>query len=145
MLRRILTLIYKEFLAVWRDKKSRTVLIVPPILQLFIFAFAATLDVKNVPIGILNRDNGEHSIELIQRFMGSPFFSSIIFLKSVDEITPFIDLQRGAMVVSIDEQFSISSTRISPHAGKSRNSKRGSSPAIGLIPTCYIIGTMFRA
>jgi ABC-2 type transport system permease protein len=106
MLRRILTLIYKEFLAVWRDKKSRTVLIVPPILQLFIFAFAATLDVKNVPIGILNRDNGEHSIELIQRFMGSPFFSSIIFLKSVDEITPFIDLQRGAMVVSIDEQFS---------------------------------------
>ena len=43
MLNRILTLMRKEFLAVWRDKKSRLVLIVPPIVQLFVFAFAATL------------------------------------------------------------------------------------------------------
>lgn len=106
MLQRLLTLMYKEFLAVWRDKKSRMVLIVPPILQLFIFTFAATLDVKNVPIGILNRDNGEHSIELAQRFHGSPTFSHIVYLQSVEEITPFIDNQKGAMVVFFDQQFS---------------------------------------
>lgn len=106
MLQRILTLMYKEFLAVWRDKKSRMVLIVPPILQLFIFTFAATLDVKNVPIGILNRDNGEQSIELAQRFHGSPTFNHIVYLQSVEEITPFIDNQKGAMVVFFDEQFS---------------------------------------
>lgn len=106
MLNRILTLIYKEILAIWRDKKSRTVLVVPPIMQLFIFAFAATLDVKNVPIGILNRDNGKQGFELVQRFYGSPTFSKVIFLQSVEEITPFIDNMRGAMVVSIDEQFS---------------------------------------
>lgn len=103
---RIVTLIHKEILAVWRDKKSRFVLIVPPIMQLLIFAFAATLDVKDVPIGILNRDNGEQAIELIQRFQGSPTFSKIIFLKSVNEIAPFIDNQNGVMVISIDEQFS---------------------------------------
>ena len=67
MLHRIYTLIQKEILAVWSDKKSRTVLIVPPLLQLFIFAFAATLDVRNVPIGILNRDSGEAAFELVQR------------------------------------------------------------------------------
>ena len=106
MLTRILSLIYKEILAVWRDKKSRAVLVVPPIMQLFIFAFAATLDVKNVPIGILNRDNGKQSIELLQRFHGSPMFTKIIYLSSVDEITPFIDNMKGVMVVSLDEQFS---------------------------------------
>lgn len=106
MLQRIFTLIYKEFLAVWRDKKSRVVLIVPPIIQLFIFAFAATLDVQNVSMAILNRDNGEQAYELVQRFVGSPTFTHITFLKSVSEIAPYIDNQRGLMVVSIDQQFS---------------------------------------
>lgn len=89
-----------------RDKQSRFVLIVPPILQLFIFAFAATLDVKNVPIGIVNRDNGEQSFELIQRFRGSPFFNRIVELPSVGSATPFIDNMEGVMVMMIDEQFS---------------------------------------
>lgn len=106
MLGRIITLIYKEILAVWQDKKSRLILIVPPIVQLFVFAFAATLDVQNVPIGILNRDNGEQGFELAQRFHGSPTFKSIVYLHAVEEIAPFIDNQKGAMVLSIDEQFS---------------------------------------
>lgn len=106
MYNRIWTLIIKEMLALWRDKKSRIILIIPPIVQLFIFAFAATLDVKNVPIGILNRDNGKQGLELAQRFHGSPIFSHIIYLHSVDEIDSFIDNMRGAMVVSIDQQFS---------------------------------------
>lgn len=106
MLHRILTLIKKELLAVWRDKKSRAVLIVPPLMQLFIFAFSATLDVKNVPVGILNLDNGQHSIELIQRIYGSPMFNQVVFLKSVDEIENFMDNQRGVIVVHFNAQFS---------------------------------------
>lgn len=106
MFQRILALIHKEILAVWRDKRSRTVLIVPPLLQLLIFAFAATLDVKNVPIGILNRDNGAESFELLQRFHGSPTFNKIIYLESVDDIRQAIDNQKVVMVIHIDEQFS---------------------------------------
>lgn len=106
MIGRILALIYKEILAVWRDKKSRMVLIVPPLMQLLIFSFAATLDVRNIPIGILNRDHGAQGFELVQRFHGSPVFNRIIYLNSVADITPFIDGQHGVMVLSIDQQFS---------------------------------------
>lgn len=106
MWNRILTLIWKELLGIWRDPKSRSAILAPPVIQLFIFAFAATLDVKNVPIGILNRDHGEQAFELAQRFHGAPTFSHIVYLKGVQEIAPFIDEQRGVMVVSIDEQFS---------------------------------------
>lgn len=105
-LSRITALIVKEFLAILHDKKSRRVVFFPPIIQLFLFAFAATLDVKDVPIGILNKDTGHHAIELTQRFIGSPTFSKIIYLQSVEEITPFIDTKKGAVVVHIDEQFS---------------------------------------
>jgi ABC-2 type transport system permease protein len=101
-----MALIVKEILTLLRDKKARFVLIVPPLVQLFVFAFAATLDVKNASIGIVNRDNGEKSIELLQRFHGSSTFASIVYLKSIDEIASFIDEQKGVMVISIDEQFS---------------------------------------
>lgn len=106
MLNRIWTLVIKELLANLKDNKVRIALIVPPIVQLVIFAWAATLDVKNVPIGILNRDNGEKAFELVQRFHGSPMFNHIVYLKAVDEIAPFIDTQAGVMVLSFDEQFS---------------------------------------
>jgi ABC-2 type transport system permease protein len=106
MLKRILALIWKELLAAMRDPKSRYSILIPPIFQLLIFAPAATLDVKNVPIGILNRDSGDQAFELVQRFHGTPFFSRIIFLESVEEIQPFLDNQEGVMVVSIDQDFS---------------------------------------
>lgn len=104
---RVKSLIWKELLTVLRDPKVRISIFLPPIIQLCVFTFAATLDVKNVPIGILNKDCGEQGFELIERFYGSPIFNyKIQFLKGVEEIAPFIDHQKGVMVLSIDEQFS---------------------------------------
>lgn len=105
-MKRILSLIRKEFLMIWRDKTSRLVLIIPPLIQLFVFAFAATLDVKNASIAILNRDAGEKGFLLTEKFYGSPIFTHITFLKSIEEIHPYIDQQKGILVISIDEQFS---------------------------------------
>ncbi len=106
MFRRIWSLIIKEILAVWRDKKSRTVLIVPPTVQLLVFSYAATLDVNNAAVGILNRDSGKPSFELIQRFQGSPVFRNIHFLQNEKEIVTAIDNQQVLMVLHIDSQFS---------------------------------------
>ena len=103
---RILALIWKEFLAVWRDPKSRISLLVPPVVQLFIFTFAATLDVKDVSMGIVNMDSGRQSYELVQRFRGSPTFSKIAMLDGMEQVGPFIDNQRGMMVLAIDPEFS---------------------------------------
>ncbi len=106
MVNRILSLIWKELLIVLRDPRSRMSILLPPLIQLLLFTYAATLDVKNVPIGILNRDNGEQAFELLERFHGAPIFSKIIYLKGVEDIAPFMDNQEGVMVISIDEQFS---------------------------------------
>lgn len=106
MFKRLYALIIKEFLAIWQDKKSRVVLIVPPMIQLCVFAFAATLDVKNVSIAVLNRDEGKLSYELVQRFQGSPVFNEITYLRGESEIRHVIDTQKVSMVLQIDEQFS---------------------------------------
>jgi ABC-2 type transport system permease protein len=105
-LNRILALIIKELISLWRDKKTRFILIFPPLWQLFVFSFAATLDVKNVTIGILNRDHGEMGFELVQRIKGSPIFTHVILLEAVESIAPFINEQIGPVALSIDEEFS---------------------------------------
>lgn len=106
MQRQIQALIIKEILAVLRDKRSRMAIIIPPLFQLLVFAFAATLDVNNASIGILNKDSGKPSFELVQRFKGSPTFKTIHYLQSEKEIANIIDTQKAMMVVHFDEQFS---------------------------------------
>ena len=88
MVQRILALIWKEILAALSDPRSRLSILMPPFFQLIIFTSAATLDVKNVPIGILNRDNGAEAFELVQRLYGSRFFNKIIHLQNEEEVTP---------------------------------------------------------
>lgn len=106
MIYRIYSLILKELIGIWRDPKSRIAILIPPITQLFIFTFAATLDVKHATIGIVNRDSGEKAFELIERFRGSPFIKEIVYLPSVHAIDSFIDRQEGIMAISFDETFS---------------------------------------
>src|SRR5579862_3447756 len=106
MLQRILHLIVKELLAVWRDRRSRVVLIAPPLLQLFIFANAVTQEVRNVHIAVLNRDWSQDSRELISRFRMTPTFTEIVALRDESEIAPAIDAQRAVMVMEIGPDFS---------------------------------------
>ena len=58
---RIRSLIIKELLAVWRDPKGRFVLLVPPVIEMLIFAYAATQEVKNVSVAVLNQDMGNYA------------------------------------------------------------------------------------
>lgn len=105
-LSRIFSLIVKEFLTIFRDPKAGVLLIIPPFIQLFIFAFAATLEVKNISIAVLNKDYGKHGYEVIQRINGSPIFTSISFLKNDYQVKPTIDQQKSIAVLVIPEDFS---------------------------------------
>jgi ABC-2 type transport system permease protein len=106
MIQRIYALIIKEILAVLRDKRSRMAITIPPIIQLLVFSLAATLDVKNASIGILNKDMGQPAFELIQRFQGSPTFKKFYTIDSEADIADYIDTQKVMMVLHIDQQFS---------------------------------------
>lgn len=103
---RILALIVKEMLSLFRDPKGRIVMIAPPLLQLLIFAFAATLEVDNVSLAILNRDAGKHATEIVQQLVGSPTFSHITFVDSLDESRQLVDEQRVMAAIHFAADFS---------------------------------------
>ena len=106
MWNRIKTLIIKELFAVWRDPKSRVVLIVPPLLQLFVFSFAATLEVKNISLAVLNNDIGKPSYELVQRFEGSKTFKNIYYVSTPSQLKKLIDSRKVIAGINIDSEFS---------------------------------------
>jgi ABC-2 type transport system permease protein len=106
MWQRIYILIIKELLACWRDPKSRTLLFMPPLIQMMIFSFAATQEVKNVRIAILNRDWGTSSRDLIARFEGSSTFTSIRHVQDDQELADAIDSRSVLMAVHIQPDFS---------------------------------------
>ncbi len=107
----IIALAIKEFLALLRDKRSRMVLIVPPIVQLLVFSFAASYDLNNVPIAIYNQDTGSVSRELISRLEGSPNFQIIRTVSQEGEIASLIDNREVLLVVNIGPHFSANMLR----------------------------------
>ncbi len=99
MLRRLQGMLVKEFIQVFRDTRTRTLLFVPPIVQMLIFGYAATLEVRHIPIAVLDYDNSQGSRELLSRFTASPYFDVRTYLSDRREIGNLID--RGGVTVAL--------------------------------------------
>lgn len=105
MFGRLFALIKKEFLAIKNDKKSLAVVIIPPIIQVIVFSFAATLEVKNIDLVLLNQDDSNQSEELIRDFKASSYVKSLKFVKSYDEGRDEINRQKAIAFIIIPSNF----------------------------------------
>lgn len=74
MIARIFHLLLKEFLELKRDKPARLRLLVPPVLQLLLFGYAATFEVHNVATVIVDQDRTQDSRALVADFVHSSRF-----------------------------------------------------------------------
>jgi len=106
MLQRILALVRKEFLALLLDPKSRMVLIVPPLIQLLVFGYAATFDLSQVPYAVYNEDRGSASRDLLAGFAGSTSFRQVAEIHAAGEIAPLVDAREVLLVIHVGPRFS---------------------------------------
>lgn len=113
---RLLALTIKEFLALFRDKRSRIVVIVPPLIQLLVFGYAASFDLNRIDYAVLDRDGGAAARELLARFEGAPSFVFAGRLSQPDEIATHIDRRDVRLVIQIPPRFSadLSAGRTAP-------------------------------
>lgn len=104
---RLRALIFKELLAILRDPKSRVIIVVPPIVQLVVFSFAATLEVRNVDVMVLNRDAGRWGHEIVHRIEGAaPTFREVLHADAPTDLRAAIDRQRVLATIHIGATFS---------------------------------------
>jgi ABC-2 type transport system permease protein len=102
---RIIALVKKEFFTLLKDKKSRFVIIGPPILQLLVFGYAATFDLTHVPFAVYDEDRGSASRELLAHFSGSPNFRRVALLTHEGQIATLIDRRDVLLVLHVGSQF----------------------------------------
>ena len=105
-MQRILALVRKELLAIFKDPKSRFVVLGPPLIQLLIFGYAATYDLDNAPFAIYNEDTGAVSRELSAMFVGSPNLRLVRHIQYQDQIRDLIDGRDALFVLHIGPDFS---------------------------------------
>jgi len=103
---RLLALVRKEFLALLKDRRSRMVLIVPPMIQLLVFGYAATFDLKEIPYAVYNEDRGAAARDLVAAFDGAPAFRRVATLHAEREIAPLVDLREVLVVLHVGPRFS---------------------------------------
>jgi ABC-2 type transport system permease protein len=100
-MRRLVFMIWKELLELRQDKRMLPIVFVAPVLQLVVLGYAATTDVKNVPMVVVDNDRSAASRELTRTFDSSPYFSVSSILDNVDEIGPYLEDGRAWMALSI--------------------------------------------
>jgi ABC-2 type transport system permease protein len=104
-LRRILALVIKEFTMVLKDKKSRFVIIGPPLIQFFVFGYAATYDLKNVRYAVFDESRSVLSRQLLSHVDGSGIFRLTGYLEDQRQLTEAIDREAARLVIHIGPQF----------------------------------------
>jgi ABC-2 type transport system permease protein len=106
MFRKIRYLFVKELIQTLRDKRMRVTLIVPPILQLIIFGYAANLDVKHIRTAVRDLDQSVESRDLIGRFGSSNYFDIVSFPHTPREVRDVINQGEAVLSLEIPTDFS---------------------------------------
>ena len=98
--------IWKEMVSYLRDPATRRFMIGAPIMQTVVFAFAGTLDVRNVDVVILDQDNGRWSHELVARVDGAWFTDEIHSARDGPELARTLTDRRALVGLRVMPDFS---------------------------------------
>ncbi|HEU4686361.1 MAG TPA: ABC transporter permease [Nitrospira sp.] len=105
MLARLKGMLIKEFIQVFRDKRTRFLLFGPPVVQMLVFGYAATLEIRHIPTAVLDYDQSQLSRDLISRFTASPYFDVRARLTERRQIGDLIDRNEAAVALQINAGF----------------------------------------
>ena len=122
-LARIKQMLRKEFIQTLRDPHTRFLLIGPPIIQMLVFGYAATLEVKHVALAVLDLDNTQESRELVSRFTASRYFDLQKYAARRDELREGID--RGDFLVALEI-----------HSGFAQRLRKGQGASVQVLVDC---------
>ncbi len=100
-MQRLRELVRKEFLELRQDPRLFGLVVVAPIMQLTMLGYAATTDVRDVPVVVADGDRTPASRELAGRFDASRNFSVIDTVTTTAEIEPYLEEGRAWLALAI--------------------------------------------
>jgi drug efflux transport system permease protein len=105
MWERVKHMLVKEFIEVFRDPRMKAMIFVVPIMQLLIFSYAASTDVRHVAAAVYDLDNTVSSRELVSRFVKSGYFDVAEYISSDARERELLDQGKAQVVLHLDHGF----------------------------------------
>ena len=88
---RLISIIRKEFIQIFRDRNTLVLILVIPILQLFLLGYAATNDVRNVPLAVFDQSHSPEARALLDAYRSADYFAIAYSVASEDELRTLIE------------------------------------------------------
>ncbi|WP_337872414.1 ABC transporter permease [Ignavibacterium sp.] len=98
-------LLRKEFLQIFRNKLILRMIFVLPIVQLIILPFAATYEIKNISLSVIDNDHSDYSRELINKFTASGYFQLVDYSQSYSDALSQVEKDRADIIIEIPKGF----------------------------------------
>jgi len=105
MIERIKQMLIKEFIQIFRDPRMKAVIFLMPAVQLVVFGYAVTTDVRHVRLAVYDLDHSEASRELIARFVKSGYFDIAAYAATAEQVRRRMDRGQVQAAVQINRGF----------------------------------------
>jgi ABC-2 type transport system permease protein len=99
------TFIKKEFYHIFRDKRTMLILLGMPVIQIVLFGFAITTEVKNSRIAIWDPSKDNATRAIIDRIATSEYFDVVSYIDNPGEITSLFREGKTSLVICFSERF----------------------------------------
>ena len=103
---RLASLIRKEFIQIIRDPRTLALTFVYPIMMLLLLGYAATNDVRNIPLAVFDQDKSAASRQLLDAYKAADYFVLTYEAGSLDEIQYLIDSNAARAAIIIPPDYS---------------------------------------
>ena len=98
-------LLRKEFLQIFRDKLILRMIFALPVIQLIILPYAATYEIKNITLSVVDHDHSEYSRKLINNFTASGYFKLVDYSRTYADALDQVENDKADLIVEIPEGF----------------------------------------
>jgi drug efflux transport system permease protein len=114
--RRLFAIAFKETLQIWRDPRSLAIALLMPLMQMGLLGYGVSLDIKHVPLCLLDEENSQASRALIKRFVASHWFTLARSLGNEGAVRDALDrgLCAGTLTIPVDYSRTLAMTGRAP-------------------------------
>ncbi|NPV82661.1 MAG: ABC transporter permease [Candidatus Aminicenantes bacterium] len=104
-MKRLLAFIRKELLQVRRDRRMLPIVIIAPIFQLLILGYAVSLDVRDIPVVVVDLDHSDSSRDFLRAVFNSGYFVEAGREEVAGRVDRYLDSGRASVALVIPEGF----------------------------------------
>jgi len=111
---RLLAILHKEFLQMFRDRLTIAMIFALPLVQLLLFGYAIQTEVKHIPTVVFDQSLSSDSRDLLDSFRNSGYFAITRVAGSYAEVTRLIDSGEAKVGIIFPPDFAVSLKRGDP-------------------------------